>query len=65
MLHEKIEEYCLELKLPCILSHYKELSDKVAQEKMPYNQYLSNLLEYEINQRSIRSKQTLQKPAFT
>lgn len=63
MLHEKIQEYCLELKLSGILSHYKEISDTAAQEKIPYSQYLSNLLEYEINQRSIRSKQTLLKLA--
>lgn len=63
MLHENIQEYCLELKLSGILSHYKDISDKAADEKMPYAKYLSTLLKYEINQRSIRSRQTLLKLA--
>lgn len=56
MLHEHIEAYCKEFKLPAVLSMHQDIADSAAKESLSYSDYLLALLEEESKQRAQRSK---------
>jgi len=56
MLHEKIQDYCREFKLPAMLENYQTLSDQAAKESLSFSQYLLLLLESESRQRAARGR---------
>jgi len=63
MLHEHIEEYCKEFKLPAMLNSYQSLADDAAKESLSYSDYLLALLEVESQQRAQRGKAMVLKTA--
>ena len=63
MLHERIEEYCKEFKLPAMLNTYQDLANTAAKETLSYSDYLLALLEEESKQRAQRGKAMVLKTA--
>ncbi len=56
MLHERIEEYCKEFKLPAMLMHHQAIADEAAKASLSYSDYLLTLLEEESKQRAQRGR---------
>ncbi|HES59183.1 MAG TPA: AAA family ATPase [Caldithrix sp.] len=56
MLHERIEEYCKEFKLPAMLTHHQAIADEAAKASLSYSDYLLVLLEEESKQRAQRGR---------
>lgn len=56
MLHEQIESYCKEFKLPAILENYQSIANQAAQESYSFSEYLLKLLQSESKQRAFRGR---------
>jgi DNA replication protein DnaC len=60
---EIIENYCKELKLSTISTHYHEITTKAAKEGWKHIQLLEEALKLEVEGKAIRSQKVLQKMA--
>ena len=56
MLHEQIESYCREFKLPAMFENYQTLANQAAKESSSFAAYLLMLLQSESRQRAFRGK---------
>jgi len=56
MLHEQIETYCREFKLPAMFENYQTLANQAAKESLSFSEYLLMLLQSESRQRALRGK---------
>ena len=63
MLQAKLHDALSALKMPAILEHYQSLADSAAKQKTSYSEYLLQLLEYELESRDQRARQTVLKMA--
>jgi DNA replication protein DnaC len=63
MLHESIESYCKEFKLPSIVASYQAIADQASKESLSYSNFLLKLFEEESKQRLIRGREMVLKTA--
>jgi len=63
MLHESIESYCKEFKLPSIVASYQAIADQASKESLSYSNFLLKLFEEESKQRAIRGREMVLKTA--
>jgi len=54
----QLEHYLKALRLPGILSHYRDLSDQATEKKLHYDEYLTLVLETEVNRKQEASVKT-------
>jgi len=54
----QLEHYLKVLRLPGILSHYRDLSDQATDNKLRYDEYLTLVLETEVNRKQEASVKT-------
>jgi len=63
MLHESIETYCKEFKLPSMIASYQAIADQASKDSLSYSDFLLKLLEEESKQRAIRGREMVLKTA--